>query len=87
MSPLSQTVTPNANVISTGSKVQRSFASVVFKGKGSFYVTIVTYQGYAPAGPRPPGTRSTTVISLQHNPLGFRPVQPKYPFRPNEQVL
>jgi hypothetical protein len=57
------------------------------KEKGSFYITSITYQGYALAGPRPPGTRSTTVISLQHNPPGIRPVQPKYPFRPSEQVL
>jgi hypothetical protein len=57
------------------------------KEKRSFYVTIVTYQGYAPVGPRPPETRSTTVIFLQHNPSEIRPVQPKYPFRPNEQVL
>jgi hypothetical protein len=39
-----------------------------------FYVTIIICQGYAPAGPRPSGTRSTTVISLQHNPPGIRPV-------------
>jgi hypothetical protein len=74
-------------VISTGSKVQGSFAFIVSQGKGRFYITIITCQGYALAGPRPPGTRSTTVISLQHNPPGIRPVQPKYPFRPNEQFF
>jgi hypothetical protein len=64
------------NVTSASSKVQRSFSA-----------TIVTYQGYSPVGTRPPGTRSTTIISLQHNLLGIKPLQAKYSFRPNEQVL
>jgi hypothetical protein len=87
MSLLSQTATPKDNEVSTGSKIQGSFASVVSKGKGCFYVINVTSQGYAPVGPRPPEIRSTTVISLQHNPPGIRHIQPKYSFRPNEQVL
>jgi hypothetical protein len=93
MSPLSQTVMPKDNEapLPTSSPPVPKFKEASLpsspKEKRSFYITIVTCQGYALAGPRPPGIRSTTVISLQHNPPGIRPVQPKYPFRPNEQVL
>jgi hypothetical protein len=79
------------NVSSAGSKVQGSFVSIVSKGKQSFSTTNVTYQGYAPAAfsydQSTTGTRSTTIISLQHNPPGTRPLQAKYSFRPNEHVL
>jgi hypothetical protein len=64
------------NVTSAGSKVQ-----------GSFSATNITYQGYALAGTRPPGTRSIIIIYLQHNPLGIRPLQVKYSFRPTNKFF
>jgi hypothetical protein len=66
MSPLSQTATAKDNEASLPtsapwvSKFKEASLPSSPKEKESFYVTNVTCQGYAPAGPWPLGTRSTT---------------------------
>jgi hypothetical protein len=90
MSPLSQMATPKDNeaLLPMSSPLVPKFKEALLPSSPKEKEASMLPSSLVKVTPQEDlGTRSTTVISLQHNPPGIRPVQPKYPFRPNDQVL